>query len=160
MDYELNTILFATDLGSRSVEVFRHAAGIARRFGARIHVVHVVEPLGEFAHSLIDTYVPQETLKALRERGYEEIIQEVRGRLEAFCREQLDPDARDCIAGVSVVEGLSARVIVDEARRLEADLIVLGSHGQSALSEMLLGSVAHKVTMHSTVPVLLIPVRE
>jgi nucleotide-binding universal stress UspA family protein len=36
---------------------------------------------------------------------------------------------------------------------------VLGSHGQSALGEIFMGSVAHKVIMHSKIPVLLIPIK-
>jgi len=41
---------------------------------------------------------------------------------------------------------------------VSAELIVLGSHGHTAIGETVLGSVAHKVTMKATVPVLLVPI--
>ena len=50
--------------------------------------------------------------------------------------------------------------VLSEQKRLAADLIVLGSHGHTALGEMLIGSVAHKVTVKSPVPVLLVPINQ
>jgi len=41
---------------------------------------------------------------------------------------------------------------------VNAELIVLGSHGHSAIGEAVLGSVAHRITMKATVPVLLVPI--
>jgi len=58
-----------------------------------------------------------------------------------------------------VRSGQPAEAIIKEAKRVNADVIVMGSHGHSAFGEMLLGSVAHKVTQRSPVPVLLVPVR-
>ena len=49
-----------------------------------------------------------------------------------------------------------ASVIEGEARRWQADLIVLGTHGRSGLSRLLLGSVAEGVVRVASVPVLLI----
>jgi nucleotide-binding universal stress UspA family protein len=57
-----------------------------------------------------------------------------------------------------VVEGPPARTILKEAERLEVDLIVLGDKGYNPLSEMLMGSVAQKVSMASNIPVLLVPI--
>ena len=49
-----------------------------------------------------------------------------------------------------------AKVIEDEAKRWEADLIVIGTHGRSGLSRLLLGSVAEGVARSAAVPVLLV----
>ncbi|HSL32965.1 MAG TPA: universal stress protein [Candidatus Limnocylindrales bacterium] len=53
-----------------------------------------------------------------------------------------------------VLAGRPATVIVEEAKRSKADLIVVGSRGHGAIEEMLLGSVSAEVVDHSTVPVL------
>jgi nucleotide-binding universal stress UspA family protein len=79
-------------------------------------------------------------------------------RIDAFCASNPDLDARGVIAEVRTIEGSASREILAMANRIKADLIVLGSHGHSALGEMLMGSVAHKVTVESHVPVLLVPI--
>src|SRR5574337_621431 len=65
----------------------------------------------------------------------------------------------EVIGSVQVLEGYPAETVLAEAERLGADLIVLGSHGHSALGEMLIGSVAHRVSAVATVPVLLVPIK-
>ena len=158
MDYQIRTILFATDLSGHAPEVARHAIGIAQRFGAKLHVLHALEPLSDYAYSLLDTYLPPETIEALRQQGgLDAARQAMQQRLEQFCQEQGAPN--DTIASIAVVEALPAAAILDEARKLGAELIVMGSHGQSALSEIFMGSVAHKVIMKSNLPVLLVPIK-
>jgi len=158
MDYHIRTILFATDLSGHAPEVARHAIGIAQRFGAKLHVLHALEPLSDYAYSLLDTYLPPETIEALRQQGGLDAAQQsMQQRLEQFCREQGVPEGT--IASIEVVEALPASAILDEAKKRGADLIVIGSHGQSALSEMFMGSVAHKVIMKSDLPVLLVPIK-
>lgn len=57
--------------------------------------------------------------------------------------------------GVMVARGNPAEAIVDQDRRLGADLIVMATHGRSGLERMVLGSVAEGVLSRSTVPLLL-----
>ncbi len=159
MAYDITTILYATDLGPHGPEVFNHAAGVAQQFGAKVHVIHTLEPMSDYAESLIDTYVPADQLETLRKEGFEGALSEMHRRLESFCKDKLHTDADQVITDMRVVQGLPAQVILSEAKRIDAQMIVLGSHGQSALGEMFMGSVAHKVIMHSKIPVLLIPIR-
>ena len=53
-----------------------------------------------------------------------------------------------------VREGYAATAIVDEATKIDADLIVIGTHGLSGLKHMLLGSVAERVVQKAPCPVL------
>ncbi len=57
---------------------------------------------------------------------------------------------------VEVIEGPPRQVIVDEAERWGADLIVLGSHGYGALGRLLLGTVSQAVTAHAQCSVLIV----
>ena len=70
----------------------------------------------------------------------------------------LEGHAERLIADIQIIEGSPARSILEEAQRVNADMIVLGSHGHSAIGEVMLGSVAHKIAMKATVPVLLVPI--
>jgi nucleotide-binding universal stress UspA family protein len=58
-----------------------------------------------------------------------------------------------------VVEGDAAEVILRRARELDADLVVLGTHGQGALARALIGSVSSVVARRVGCPVLLVPPR-
>ena len=158
MDYTIGILLCATDLGPRGPEVLRHAAGLAHRFGARLHILHVIEPLSDFARFWINATVPEEARQAHDAEVYASVHQALRQRLDAYCLEALENHAENLVADIQIIEGPPARVILEEARRVNAELIVLGSHGHSAIGEAVLGSVAHKVTMKATVPVLLVPI--
>ena len=160
MAYSIGTILYATDLGPRSLEVFQHAVGYARQFGAKMHVITCIEAIGDYANVTLDTYVPAEVIALFREDGIKRINEEIETRFNRHDAAHPDNTCREVIASVQIIEGSAADVVLSEQKRLNADLIVLGSHGHTALGEMLIGSVAHKVTVKSPVPVLLVPINQ
>lgn len=55
-----------------------------------------------------------------------------------------------------VLQGNPSQEILKSAQEMEADLIVIGSRGRTGIEKFLLGSVAEKVVMHSSIPVLII----
>ena len=153
MSYSLKTVLLATELEPRSADIFRHAAGIAHQFNARLHVLTVVQSQEQ---ALITDFISHETRDTIHADLLEQLRSEFQTHIERFCEAHGDLDARSLLAGQEVLEGNASQAILATAQRLGADLIVLGSHGHSALGEMLLGSVAHKVTLQARVPVLLV----
>ena len=58
-----------------------------------------------------------------------------------------------------VKEGDYAENILQTAKEMNADMIVLGTHSRKGLDKVLLGSVAENVLHHSTIPLLIIPVK-
>lgn len=58
-----------------------------------------------------------------------------------------------------VEEGLPHEVILKVAREWNADMIVLGTHGRTGISHLIMGSVAEKVVRHSEIPILIIPIK-
>lgn len=62
-------------------------------------------------------------------------------------------------ASAAVLEGPIVPTLVDEAKEWAADMIVMGSHGHSALYELFVGSVTEGVLRRSTVPVFVVPSR-
>ena len=49
-----------------------------------------------------------------------------------------------------------AQLILDSAENLSADLVVVGVRGRSRLSEVVLGSVSHRVLLHGSCPILIV----
>jgi len=124
-------ILFATDFSEVARLAGQTAADLARRFGARLHVLHVVPPVTD---PVSDPTPAPTALKAA---------------------------ATELAAGLSpvtaVVAGRAASQIVNYARRHAIGLIVLGTHGRTGMSHALLGSVAEAVVRRAPCRVLTVP---
>jgi nucleotide-binding universal stress UspA family protein len=155
VSYAISNILYASELEPRGPEVFRHAVGIARQFGARLHVITVTQ-LSE--QPLVSDFLGHDELDRLHRGNAERARATLEQRVEAFCAAHPDLEPRAVIASVQVLDGNVTKAVLAAAERVGAELIVLGSHGHSALGELLIGSVAHKVTVESRVPVLLVPI--
>ena len=154
---EIRTILYPTDLNPRAPEVFRYAMSLAHRYDASIVLLHVVEPLTHYAQSLVKMYAPQKG-EGLPGDARERILSDLHQRLRHFCKDEVcvDLGGDERVREIRVVEGQPAEVILQEVERVEADLVVLGAHGHTALGEVLLGSVSNKVAQRSRAPVLLV----
>ena len=155
MSYDIQTILFATDLGPRSGEVLKHAVGIAQRFGAQLHLLTVMSAASQGSMVSLDNYLPEEAIPKLREGA----LQRIRDNIDQLLAEAGLAGEAGVVSSVQILEGHAAEIVLAEAARLRTGLIVLGSHGHSALGKMLLGSVAHQVIVQSRVPVMLVPLQ-
>ena len=58
-----------------------------------------------------------------------------------------------------VEEGTPSEVILNVAKEWDADIIVLGTHGRTGFSHLIMGSVAEKIVRHSEIPVFIIPIK-
>jgi nucleotide-binding universal stress UspA family protein len=142
--------------------VFRYAVSLARQHQARIILLHVIEPLGGTARSLVKNMMPEGQFDQLRQEGLGRLRQQVADRLQAFCRDELgeSPEHADEIASIHIEEGDSAEVILQGVGRFGVDLIVMGTHGRRGLNKLLIGSVATRVVQRSSCPVMLVPFSE
>jgi nucleotide-binding universal stress UspA family protein len=139
-------ILVPLDGSSTSERALHEAVGLAREQRAQLELVHVVEDILFLENEAYINY--SEVRKSARAEG-EKILSQARCMAEH--------------AGVTAEQKLLeadgariANVIVDEARRWPADLIVIGTHGRSGFSRILFGSVAEGVVRTAHIPVLLI----
>jgi nucleotide-binding universal stress UspA family protein len=134
------TILFATDGSEHAVSAERHALALALRTGARLEAIHVVEPARFIVYGF-----PWPALPEAHKAGHE-----VLDRLTQRASEM------GVAVGARLLEGHAGPTIIGEAERLGADLVVVGSHGQGVLEDLLLGSVSLYVLHHSQIPVCLV----
>ncbi|PMR72468.1 universal stress protein [Billgrantia endophytica] len=160
MSFKIERILYATDLGPRGPDVFRCAASVAERYGADIHIVHVIEEPSIIRNNIAERYISGSVMGGYRESTFEEAIDEIKRRLEQFTRSTLESEeaVHARVAEIRVLTGRPGRTILEEADRIDADCIVLGSRRYSGVNDMIIGSVARKVTLKSRRPVFLFPV--
>jgi nucleotide-binding universal stress UspA family protein len=141
---KIENVLVATDFGEASAAALSYGREIARTFGAKLHVLHVVEnPM---------VWMGPESA------GID--LVNLRVELEATAQKQLDrlvtAEDREQLAATTIVRtGRSpALEIANQARHANSDIIVLGTHGRTAVTHMLMGSVAEKVVRIAPCPVL------
>lgn len=128
---KLQRILFPTDFSPHSRHAMALACGLARRYGAHIDVLHVVEDRSIYTVlGSTEAVAYEHRARAMAGERLEETINEM-GR----SNQDMESHLR---------KGIAADVIVDEARRLESDLIVMGSHGYSGLAHAMIGSVTER----------------
>ncbi len=155
----IRSILYATDLGIYAPVVMQHALGLARSFKADLYVLHVVEPMGLFAESVLQSYLDEQALNELQRQGMTTMLSNIEQRVLDSLRDELPDDAQELalIRLVKVIQGEPAQVIVEHSRMLGVDLLILGSHGQPNGGNNHLGRTAARVVEQAQMPVYLVP---
>lgn len=146
---DFKNILFATDFSESSDYAFQYAYSLAKKFNARLLVIHVInEPV-----DLRGFYVPHISFEKLEE----EIEEGAQKMMEKFCRTHIrDYDNYETF----IVPGIPYDEIIKKAGESSADLIIMGTHGRAGLDHVLFGSTAEKVVRKSPIPVMTIRIGE
>lgn len=143
-----DNILVPVDFSRHSESALSHAFELARAFGARVHLLHCYQVnMGS-----ISPYAP-----VLPEDFGREIREAAQRKIDEWC-------ARGEAAGVEVEGHLSQLFapegIIETAREVGADLIVMGTRGLTGFRHALLGSVAERTVRTAGCPVLTVKVEE
>lgn len=133
-------ILVPVDFSPSSRVALEHALGIARRNDAQLTLLHVVEPFD--ASLLMD---PAEARRIARADANEQLSKLAGPIVQDWPR-----------TGRELRAGNPATTIVAMARRMKADLIVMGTHGRTGLKRMVIGSVAERVVRLAHCSVLVV----
>ena len=142
----ITRILVPTDGSEDALEAASYAAALARQFGARVTLLHVVE-------------VPQIPLPivSFSPEQRERVRQELRKAGEAILAMTRKPLHEAGIqAEVELHEGKAPEVIAEVGAQGVYDLIVMGRHGTTPAARLLIGSVSEKVSRVAPCPVLII----
>lgn len=144
-------ILVAVDGSDTSELALRQAIELAKAYGARLRLLHVVD---ELAMGPEPTRTLDDFWRAARHAG-ERILERAQARAT---RAGVKPETK--LLEIRTLGALVRRVataIVAESERWRADVLVIGTHGRRGLSKLVLGSVADGVIRTSERPVLLVP---
>lgn len=139
-------ILVPYDLSDNAQAAFGHALVLARACGAKLHVTHIVEP--PYLAQAPLAMSPTTMAETLRQQG----VTNAEQRLSRFVGDLAS--THGVAIGSEVVSGWLPDAIVDQAKAVGADLIVMATHGRTGLSRLLLGSVTERVLRSSKCPVL------
>lgn len=144
MSNSIHRILFPTDFSEPAKHAQKYAMAFADRFGAELHLLHVVPvnpmPFPDNASSW--------TLATTDQQWQVEAT-------EKHLLQVLEPDWSQSHRTVrAAVIGIAVEEIMKYATQHQIDLIVIGTHGRTGLSHLLLGSVAEKLVRLATCPVL------
>lgn len=141
------TLLFATDFSEGASQAVQHARHLAQMTGARLHLLHVITELADkrrrrIPADVIDVFIREVT------RHAEEDMQTFKTTHFA------DAETLGFTVTEQVLVGTGYEDLLQEAQAIDADLIILGTHGRTGLEKMLVGSTAERVVRHSSIPVL------
>ena len=143
MHDQINNVLFPTDFSDLSVAALPLAMDLAAKYGAKLHCLYVVEE-PQIYSSLEMGSVAIPTSGELKESA--------QTRMEKFSQELL----ADSPNGYSskVVVGRAATEVVNYAKEVGADMIIMATHGYSGVKHVMLGSTTEDVLRHASCPVL------
>lgn len=141
------TVVAAVDFSDGSARALVHAAALARRAGAALHLFHADLLFRSSGDGSPPEGAPSATLRL---------------RVERFAAEALG--LSDPLAGLEAVVAVARDVtapaaVLRYAEEVGADLVVVGTHGRSGVARLLLGSVAEAVVAAAPCPVLAVPER-
>jgi nucleotide-binding universal stress UspA family protein len=141
---QLKKILIAIDNSEHSKKAVRSGIQLAKKLDAQIALVCGVEYIVNTADNIIMPVEMLQLQKAEAQKALEETAKLYDGhhRVELFAP-----------------EGSAKDEILAAADKWNADIIVIGTHGRTGLSHLLLGSVAEYVVRHAKVPVLVVPLK-
>jgi nucleotide-binding universal stress UspA family protein len=150
--FSCNSLLLPLD-GDPDHELALPAAKVlARTCRAFIHLALVIPGMGTLSgqEAATSRFLPG-TMSRILEMSVEKADEYLQVRLKALRSENMEADSR-------VLRGDPAAAIDSAALLLGVDLIVMATHGKSGMDAFWAGSVGHKVSSRSRVPILLIPV--
>jgi nucleotide-binding universal stress UspA family protein len=142
----MKTILAPVDFSGATDAVVAEATALARALDARVVLLTVIQPpaiTNEYS-ALMDNLAE---IVAAGEKNATKHLLEFEAKLQA---EKVPVETIQ-------INGSPIRVIVEQAKKLDADYIVMGSHGHTALYDLLVGSTTHGVLMRAACPVVITP---
>lgn len=141
-------ILLATDGSAIAERAAAFAVDLARVHGAKLTALYVVDPYPFIGIGESNPHGFQAYMSAAQE-----CAAHAHARIKALCETE---GAAVQVTPLTVEDAAAYRGIVDAASSESADLVVVGSHGRTGLSRVILGSVAARVVAEAPVPVLVV----
>ncbi|MFI5041788.1 MAG: universal stress protein [Acidimicrobiales bacterium] len=141
-------VVVGTDGSDTAAEAVRQAAELAKLCGARLHIVHVFQPVSAIATMGADAGAAAVAagLPEAAERHASEVLERA---AQAGTRIGVDVEAH-------LHTGDPANALIETAKKVDADLVVVGNKGMSGVRRFVLGSVPNKLSHHAPCSLLIV----
>jgi len=141
----MKTILVAVDFSPIADTVIRRGIEFAQAFDARLVLLHVIQP---------PIFLPSDGLAA---DGIAVTSAAERAADRRLARLKASLGSEHKSVGTRRLTGLPINLILEQAAKLPAEYIVIGSHGHGAVYDLLVGSTASGVLKKAKCPVVIVP---
>ena len=145
---DIKKILCPVDLSENSVELAEYASTLGKALGAEVCVLYVAPTLSQY----VGFHVPPSSI----ENFVGEIVDGAVKNMENFVADNF----KGVKASGKVITGYAAEEILHYATEIDADLIIMATHGRRGIDRILFGSVAEKVVKNAVQAVLTIHPKE
>ena len=144
-----NKVLIAVDISESTAEVSHKGIDFASKMNASIVIASIIPIYVDYLQSQMALVPTQwdEIYTAQKEYAIKEL-------------QKIKEDYNYLDITLYVEVGNAKYDIIDKAEKEEATYIVVGTHGRTGLSHMVIGSTAEYIVRHSTVPVLVVPIKK
>ena len=159
MSIQIKRILVAKDLSKESSKVIRYALELGSKFDAEIHILHVMPTVDHAVLNMVAISMGPDKLAELNAMNEKDLGEQTRQQLNKI----LDEETRrgdvqlSTPPQIEVHHGEAAPMILQVADKLDADMIILGSHTKGRLHYAFLGSVAEKILRKTHRTVVIVP---
>ncbi|MBN1636704.1 MAG: universal stress protein [Deltaproteobacteria bacterium] len=157
MDYDFKKILYVNDLSEREEYAFGYAFSIAKRFSAKITVLHVIEEMSPSSSSVVHSILGEKQWNELLAKNKQLALDAIQKRIVDSCASLCeDGEYDEFVEDVIVIFGNAEEEILSMMDTQGFDLVVLGAHSVTAVGKALLDYTAKHVVRQCKKPVLII----
>lgn len=160
MSKKVDKILCCIAMSNATEEVMLRTLHEAEAHNATVNILHVIPAFDAAMATPIASFMGDEKFQQLLDEHKEEAVAAIKKEIielkDRIIVEHLD-ESVDRIREIHVYEGDPELEILHMAEKLEADMIVLGTHTKGITHYTFMGSVAKKVIKRTRVPVLVVP---
>jgi len=169
---EVKKILYATDLSENARYAFAYAVSLADLYGAKIALLHVLPEVSELMDKHVIGYIDSDRWEEIKAEHFKEAKEALIGKRKGHLAikdvlHQFSEQVKEGQEGegfitddIIVERGNPVEQILKHVQERSCDLIVMGTHGQGTLEDVMLGSTARRVIRRSKIPVLVVRLPE
>lgn len=153
----MKKVLIALDYNSSAQKIAEEGYALAKSMNAQTTLLHVVSDAAYYSSDIYSPLMGFDSFTDFKFIGTTSVEE-----LKEAALDYLDKSKQhlnDNTIQAVVKEGDFGEQILETAKEIKADMIVMGTHSRRGLEKILVGSVAEKVLRHSTIPLLIIPTK-
>jgi nucleotide-binding universal stress UspA family protein len=169
---DVKKILYATDLSENARYAFAYAVSLADLYKASITFIHVLPEISNLIDKSIIGYISEDRWEEIKSQNVDEAREALIGKRRDHLTikdalHQFSENVKESREGegfvtddIIVVRGNPVEEILKYSAERNCDLIVMGTHGQGTLADVMMGSTARRVLRRSKKPVLVVRLPE